>query len=202
MRQPDFDYCVLLKRRAEQVQMLPMFEYMLSKYPHFKDWSGSHAPMFHHYERNGLARHTAEIVELGFSTITTLHLENQVDPKEFFLAGLYHDAGKMFDYRPVTTDFSQWTSTEHRRLIHHLPRSVIIFHDAAVENSLPKSLEDNVIHAILAHHGCREAGSPVAPKSRVAWLLHLCDGLSARMDDCERFDIVKPPLLSNPSSRK
>lgn len=36
-----------------------------------------------------------------------------------------------------------------------------------------------------------EAVSPVAQKTRVAWLLHLCDGISARMDDAETLDVVK-----------
>ena len=39
-------------------------------------------------------------------------------------------------------------------------------------------------------HGQREWGSPVMPKSRVAWLLHLSDGISARMADCETTDHV------------
>jgi len=52
-------------------------------------------------------------------------------------------------------------------------------------------LHDKVLHAILAHHGCREAGSPVAPKTREAWLVHFCDGISARMDDADTWDIIK-----------
>jgi 23S rRNA maturation-related 3'-5' exoribonuclease YhaM len=50
---------------------------------------------------------------------------------------------------------------------------------------------ERVCHAILAHHGTREWGSPIAPLSRVAWLVHLCDNLSARMYDAETLDIVK-----------
>jgi 23S rRNA maturation-related 3'-5' exoribonuclease YhaM len=49
---------------------------------------------------------------------------------------------------------------------------------------------DSVLHAILAHHGRREAGSPVAPKSRIAWLVHLSDQISARMADADTLDII------------
>ena len=49
---------------------------------------------------------------------------------------------------------------------------------------------EDVLHAVLAHHGTREAGSPVAPKSRVAWLVHLCDGISARMYDADTMDVI------------
>jgi 23S rRNA maturation-related 3'-5' exoribonuclease YhaM len=76
-------------------------------------------------------------------------------------------------------------------LIHHISRSAIIWAEAAsrLYTNYSKYYEP-VLHAILAHHGFREAGSPVAPKTRVAWLVHLCDNISARMDDADTFDIV------------
>jgi 23S rRNA maturation-related 3'-5' exoribonuclease YhaM len=57
------------------------------------------------------------------------------------------------------------------------------------ETGLFKDIEDEVLHAILAHHGFQEFGSPVQPNSKVAWLLHLCDSISARMDDVDKMDI-------------
>jgi 23S rRNA maturation-related 3'-5' exoribonuclease YhaM len=50
---------------------------------------------------------------------------------------------------------------------------------------------DKVLHCILAHHGCRAWGSPVAPSTREAWLVHLADAISARADDCDRVDMLK-----------
>ena len=50
-------------------------------------------------------------------------------------------------------------------------------------------IEDEVLHCILSHHGQRAWGSPVAPKSIEAWILHLCDGLSARADDYKTLDL-------------
>ena len=37
-----------------------------------------------------------------------------------------------------------------------------------------------------AHHGIRAWGSPVSPNTQLAWLLHLSDNLSARLNDCDR----------------
>jgi 23S rRNA maturation-related 3'-5' exoribonuclease YhaM len=57
----------------------------------------------------------------------------------------------------------------------------------AVDNmgtSRYKDMHDNVLHAIIAHHAWREWGSPCTPDTRLAWLLHLCDSLSARLNDC------------------
>ena len=197
MRREEFDYCVFLKNRANLFGVLRVYDCLLKHYPQFSTWAGSHNKILHHCEPNGLARHTSEIVELGIQVISTLHLQTDTDYTEFYLAALFHDTGKMFDYKlahnaSIYGDLrsDSWEPTEHRRLIYHIPRSTLIFHDIAKETDVPEELQNRVLHAILSHHGAREHGSPVAPKSRVAWLLHLCDSLSARMDDCERLDVL------------
>mgnify|MGYP001355569212 CR=1 FL=1 len=178
----------ILRSRATQHNVRQVFDELTAAYPQFEYWSGSHNKMLHHYERGGLVRHTCEIVELGLQAIPTLNLCEKVDPIEFYLAALFHDTGKMYDY---VKDGEGWKPCQHRRMIHHLPRSCIIWHDIASKfTEVNARYHDLVLHAILAHHGRREAGSPVAPLTRVAWLLHLCDGISARMDDVERLDIV------------
>lgn len=142
----------------------------------------------HHYGDGGLAAHTYEVVKLCLDNAKTFHKHN-IDETELFLAALFHDAGKMFDYKKVA---SQWIGSDHKRLIHHISRSGIIWSNAINKyTELSVKYHDNVLHAILAHHGQREFGSPVAPKTRVAWLVHLCDNLSARMSDADTFDVIK-----------
>jgi 23S rRNA maturation-related 3'-5' exoribonuclease YhaM len=51
--------------------------------------------------------------------------------------------------------------------------------------------QDNITHNILSHHGQRAYGSPVFPATREAWVLHLADNLSARLDDCDKHDRIK-----------
>lgn len=163
---------------------------LLSAYPQFEWWSGSHGKALHHYGRGGLAQHTAEVIELGFNCREVLNMEKEIDPHTFFFAALFHDTGKMFDFERVSDDV--WIPTSHRRLIHHLPRSALIWHDIIEKRQgMAPVYHDKVLHAILSHHGSREAGSPVAPKTREAWLLHLCDGVSARMNDADTLDVVK-----------
>jgi 3'-5' exoribonuclease len=159
----------------------------------------------HHAFNGGLARHTKEVVELAFASIKTLGIEKQIDKTELFLACLFHDAGKMFDYEKnpkygytiYNNDGSkcppepEFIAAPHKRMIHHISRSALIWsHAVAKVPELNAKYHDNVLHAILAHHGQREWGSPVMPKSRVAWLLHLSDGISARISDCETIDFV------------
>jgi 3'-5' exoribonuclease len=75
-----------------------------------------------------------------------------------------------------------------------VPRSALIWHDVVGKfPELSLKYHDRVLHDILAHHGKREFGSPVAPRTRAAYLVHLCDSISARMNDCERIDAVKNP---------
>ncbi|NJO65739.1 MAG: HD domain-containing protein [Richelia sp. RM2_1_2] len=132
-----------------------------------------------------------------------------------FLAALFHDVGKLWDYTPykkyhngyeeaffslqeILNCFNRkepnymwelcWKGNPHKRLIHHISRSALCFQEAALKYNLSSEITDNILHAILSHHGLKEWGSPVAPKTRLAWLLHLCDGLSARMNDCNRVD--------------
>lgn len=189
------DYSVLLGDMAAKANVFNVYTELMLQYPQFKRWSGCHNPQLHHYGIGGLARHTWEIAELGFNTMATLNLNGKINPVEFYLASLFHDTGKMYDYIEVTnSDGTTWKSMDHKRLIYHLPRSILIWHDVITKfPDLNNKYHDAVLHDILAHHGSREFGSPVAPKTHAAWLLHLCDSISARMDDCDRLDIVFNP---------
>lgn len=154
----------------------------------FSFWSGSHTKELHHYGTGGLAQHTWEVIEFSLRNNNFFQvLGKGVDSEKLFLAALFHDSGKMWDYTHIPNFVSgpdpQWHSTQHKRRIYHLPRSAIVW-SLAKEKFNYKDDEDDILHAILAHHGRREYGSPVSPDTRLAWILHLSDSLSARGDDC------------------
>jgi 3'-5' exoribonuclease len=140
-----------------------------------------------------------------------------INKKELFLASLFHDLGKTYDYTLAPSNGDEvvfggdWVKTKHARRIHHVSRGALLFQqacdmyndqfqeewgnaskevwDKAIENAeINEEIQENVTHAILSHHGRREWGSPVAPNTREAWILHLCDGMSARMYDCDTLD--------------
>lgn len=165
--------------------------------PRFPLWSGSSLKSQHHYGKGGLLWHTYETVMLCFNN-AKFFPEHEIDPKELFLSALFHDAGKLYDYEPCKrrntfiNPYEEWVSTNHKRYIHHISRSALMWSEASRRNNLIfTEYHDKVLHAILAHHTSREAGSPVAPKSRVAWLVTLCDNMSARMYDAESWDIIR-----------
>lgn len=195
--------------KAEELGVLPIANVVLTN-PKFTIWPGSSKPFQHHYRVGGLAEHTREVVELCL-TNSEYFANKNVDKCLLYCAALFHDAGKMWDYEPMPIaeqivlqkeefpeEYKHWKGTNHKRKIHHISRSGLVWHKAASLKIPCRSWEtlsekeiDEVLHAILSHHGLREWGSPVAPNSHIAWLLHLCDGISARMDDCDKWDLIK-----------
>ena len=155
----------------------------------FIDWTGSSKPNLHHYGRGGLVIHTAEVAELCL--MNNQILGAGIPEDELFLAAFFHDVAKMEDYAPVNGSLADWTITEHRILIHHIQGSMMYW--VSLTNKFPQFLhmQARVIHAILAHHGRKEWGSPVEPRTKMAHLLHHCDAISARMNDADKNPIIK-----------
>ncbi len=152
----------------------------------FYFWSGSSKPEQHHYGTGGLARHTYEVVRLCSDVNNLLACTNKsCDSGELFTAAVWHDFGKLRDYDMID---GVWQGTDHRTNIHHLPESAILFDRAAQSCHWLNDKRDRVLHAILAHHGQREWGSPIRPNSIMAWILHLCDSISARTEECYNRD--------------
>lgn len=149
----------------------------------FLVWSGSASPNHHHYGKHGLLRHTGEVIGLAVLNVENLELQDKVSLEQLLLACLYHDIGKIHDYKPVDETMKEWEYTDHASKIHHISRSGIMWMEVANKHNY--KYKDEVLHCILAHHGQKEWGSPVKPRTREAWMLHLCDGISARMDDAD-----------------
>lgn len=154
----------------------------------FPVWSGSHYKKAHHYGDGGLLTHTYEVVSLCLHTASVYSHIHNIDTRQLFLSALYHDYGKVWDYDK--NENGVWVSNIARRKIHHISRSNSEWvKNASYLNETPESI-DSVSHNILSHHGQRAYGSPIMPYTREAWILHLCDSLSARIDDCDRIDIA------------
>lgn len=152
--------------------------------PRFPRWTASSHPQIHHYGDGGLLIHTNEVVDLCL--LNNAYFGRAVDDRLVYLAALFHDAGKMWDYAPNDNQERDsqfaWNVVDHKFEIHHISRSAQVWMSASL-GRLHDEERDDVWHAILSHHGRREWGSPVTPSTPLAWLLHLCDMMSSRMDD-------------------
>lgn len=160
--------------------------FLEANYPAFFTHPASSQPFTHHCVVGGLVQHTAEVIQIGLQTRAVLNLQSVVPYDQYFLAALYHDAGKIKAYE-ATAD-GKWVKTRDSRLFHHIHLGVKIFEEMVAHEKLnyPAADEGGIVHAIMAHHGCREWGSPVAPATPVAQLLHQSDMMSARMNDIVR----------------
>lgn len=142
----------------------------------------------HHYGTHGLMTHTKEVIEIALE----LNKRSDVPENEIILAGLFHDTGKVFDYEEVD---GKWVTTKHKRLIHHISRGALFWQECSLKIGLDAKLIDDVLHAILAHHGKREYGSPVSPGTKLGWLIHLADTCSARIYEANHdFDFLSAPV--------
>jgi 3'-5' exoribonuclease len=87
-------------------------------------------------------------------------------------AAILHDVGKATSYAqgPILE------RTDEGRLIDHVAQGALVVQTAidGVEG-FPQNLRNRLIHAILAHHGALERGSPVLPQTLEALALHHAD---------------------------
>lgn len=147
--------------------------------PRFMFWPA--AIRHHHTGDGGLLRHTAQVVrgcELFYEQSEVCSPPGEgLMWSVLFTAALWHDYGKIWDYEKVD---GVWCHTRHGSIINHLPRSYAEFMFAS-SGVLPDNSRDEVGHLILSHHGRREWGSPVEPKTREAHALHLADMASSHV---------------------
>lgn len=189
MKNEQYRYLTDLRGYAEELGVLNVAADIL-KDNRFHIATASWRPAAHHYGKGGLLRHTWEVCALCFQNATFYKSVHDIDMKVLFLAALFHDYGKVWDYRYIEHR-DTYIPTAHLREIHHISRSAIEWAMIARVHKVDQALTDKVTHCILSHHGKREYGSPVAPFTREAWILHLSDNMSARVDDCDRIDLVK-----------
>ncbi len=143
----------------------------------------------HHNYRGGLIEHTLEVWKLADA------LAGNYGPgidRETLLAGAaLHDIGKVRCYSLVSGVSEH---TEDGQLVEHifigtsmvsnLWDSRIDYEDGGVKNQDAHRQKSLLLHLLLSHHGKKEWGAPVLPKTPEAVLLHFCDQISATMRSC------------------
>lgn len=168
---------------AKKYKCSDLCHYILSN-PKFALWSGSAHKHVHHYGKGGLILHTTEVTKLA--EVIAKNCGHTVNMEILITACIFHDYGKLEDYASDDKKLRNWHSTTHKYHIHHISRSALFFEECALKLNKPKAFKDAVLHCILSHHGFREWGSPVAPQTREAIILHEADNLSARLDDVDK----------------
>ena len=94
-------------------------------------------------------------------------------------AALLHDVGKTKEL----SSFPLNDYTDEGQLLGHIIIGAQMIHDLAKEiPDFPETLENQLVHCILAHHGELEYGSPKKPALAEAVALNLADNTDARME--------------------
>ena len=145
------------------------------------------AKRYHHACIGGLVEHTLAVVRLC-SFVADQHPE--IDRDLLLTAAILHDVGKATSYTlgPVLD------LTDEGRLIDHVAQGALVVQTAidGVEG-FPQGLRNRLIHAILAHHGALERGSPVAPQTLEALALHHADWMDGDVRGFLDFVESEPP---------
>lgn len=124
-------------------------------------WAGVSNHSHHHYA-GGLARHTYEVVQIA----TRVNVMYGLPSGQVFLSALWHDFGKIWEFAEDGSELAGG--------VWHVPVSARLYQE------LVGKPDPAVVQAILSHHGRPEWGSAV-PVSKLDWLLHLSDSMSARL---------------------
>ena len=93
---------------------------------------------------------------------------------------ILHDIGKLDAYVVECLKIDESTPG---MLIDHMALSILIIDQAYTALKLEKDIEYyKLLHVIQSHHGCKEWGSPVEPKTIEAQIIHFADNFSAKVE--------------------
>lgn len=138
--------------------------------------NSSAAKSVHHCFIGGLLEHT-----LSVATLCKIYAEKYPLLKKDLLitAALLHDAGKVREF----SSFPENDYTDEGNLLGHIVMgSEMVGEKAKLIDGFPVTLESELKHCILAHHGKLEYGSPKKPALMEAVALNFADDLDAKME--------------------
>ncbi len=133
------------------------------------------AKSVHHAYAGGLLEHTVSCLKLAHRLCD--HYP-QVDRDLLVAGAFFHDLGKI---RELSYD-RQVEYSDEGRLIGHLVMTAQWIHDKARRVGVPRDLEHQVVHLVLAHHGRLDYGSPKVPMTLEALLTHEIDEIDSRVN--------------------
>ncbi len=160
------------------------------------------ARKYHHARRGGLVEHTAQMMRVA-SEIAPIYPQLNLD---LLIAGiLFHDSGKLWENQFSETGFVM-DYDELGELVGHISIGLEIVNSLwrrlSAENAdawktYSPSSEDvrlHLLHLIGSHHGEKQLGSPVEPKTPEAMALHYIDNLDSKLEMFAAGYLTAQPL--------
>lgn len=137
--------------------------------------AASHHPEAHQ-RPGGLLTHTLEVAR---EAIRLAGDDKQLAARAY-VAAVFHDYGKIHEYLWIHHERKVKKLPFGKRLGHITWGWCVFVTFTAGVCCLTAEDKEEIGHAILAHHGRLEWGSPVEPQTRLAYIIHTADMLSAK----------------------
>ena len=138
------------------------------------------AQVIHHAYRGGFLEHITKMAEVGRFVSTAYGAD-----WDLVLAGIIlHDIGKL---QELQYEGGAGSYTRDGNLIGHIALGIVMVREAI--NGIagfPDDLRGQIEHLIASHHGVREYGSPVEPKTVEAFILASIDELDAKLNQVRK----------------
>lgn len=148
-------------------------------------WTAPAAKGFHHFGIRGLVWHSVEVCETVLALARSTAAGELIDTDALVVGALLHDVAKTREYRWRGTpiDFSRTAL-----LTYHTANGGVLTMLAAerareelAAAGVTREAVEHLVHVQLSHHGVREFGSPVEPRTLEALLIHHADNASAKV---------------------
>jgi 3'-5' exoribonuclease len=127
----------------------------------------------HHAYTHGLLEHSLEVLKFAISNLENYEVNNDI----LVASALLHDIGKIYEYE--TNDGISYDIGSAGKLVPHIPYGSMLVQSKMLEHGVDEVVSSNIVHCILSHHGSFDCGSPVLPRTKESWLIHLADHRSA-----------------------
>lgn len=132
---------------------------------------------YHHAYIGGLFEHSIDVAQLALAMGEQI---GKVD-KDLIIAGaLLHDIGKL---KEISSDIG-FPYTVEGKLVGHISLGAMMISEYAAKLSpaMPQERLQEVLHIVLSHHGAPDKGSPMACKTKEAFIVHYADELDSIMN--------------------
>jgi 3'-5' exoribonuclease len=145
------------------------------------------AQQIHHAYRGGFLEHITKMAEVG-RLVARAYGANE----DLVVAGVVlHDIGKL---QELAYEGGAGSYTRDGNLVGHIALGLMMVREACNGISgFPVELRSQIEHLIASHHGVREYGSPVEPKTIEAFILASIDELDAKLNQ------VRKAIAEDPS---
>lgn len=133
----------------------------------------------HHEYVSGLMHHTATMLDVA-KALTGIY--PNIDKNYLYAGILLHDVGKIDELSgPAIPKY-----TTKGKLLGHISIMQAKVYEICKKLNVDEEISTVLQHLILSHHGQKEFGSPVAPSTREAELIHEIDNLDSKMNMIEK----------------